>query len=608
MGSTNEKKELRIFTPIGMLGYGLSEDHLQKAIDDGVDAMIVDSGSTDSGPQKLALGKTTVPRESYERDLDLLLAGCHTHRVPLLIGSAGGDGANDHVDLFLDIIQNLISQKGYRSMKVVSIYSEIDKEIVYTSLERGDVLPCSKAVPPLKKSDVDESTRIVAQMGLEPFVKAMQEHPDFDIIVGGRAYDPSPYAAFCVFHGFDNLGIAYHMGKIMECGGLCATPKCQAAVAIVRQDSFDIVPGDPASYCTVTSVASHTMYEKTRPDILVGPGGTLFLEEATYEQLEDHRTVRVKGGKFVPADPYTVKLEGARVVGYRSAFFGGFRDPILISQVDQFLKMVEGFVRSRFQHDYELKFHQYGKNAVMGRLEPNLSEPKEMCICGEVLAPTQEQATKVCALARLACVHGPYPHQVATAGNLAMPFPPFDIPMGNVCEFCIYHILQNIDPVSHFPIRHQTIEGPGDFIPTPKKVSVGLAEAKTSFAAGNGEHTALKRQSFFKPDPPAGHRYLGELASVVRTKNAGPYELTMDVIFDNDGVFQKVKKSGILSLQVITKLYGISEDDVLACLFWDQAWAFKTTIKRPNVSGQFGDIDTHGSQQHIPLLYLPVPM
>jgi hypothetical protein len=53
-------------------------------------------------------------------------------------------------------------------MKVISIYSEIDKDNVFTSLERGDVLPCNKAVPPLKKSDIGESTRIVAQMGLEP--------------------------------------------------------------------------------------------------------------------------------------------------------------------------------------------------------------------------------------------------------------------------------------------------------------------------------------------------------------------------------------------------------------------------------------------------------
>jgi hypothetical protein len=80
------KDELRILTPIGMLGYGFSEDIFWSALDDGVDAVILDSGSTDSGPSKLALGSTTVSRKSYERDLSVLVAACHYYNVPLLIG------------------------------------------------------------------------------------------------------------------------------------------------------------------------------------------------------------------------------------------------------------------------------------------------------------------------------------------------------------------------------------------------------------------------------------------------------------------------------------------------------------------------------------------
>ncbi|KAL1968668.1 hypothetical protein VTN77DRAFT_1494 [Rasamsonia byssochlamydoides] len=601
--------EVKIFTPIGMLGYGLREDHLWTALDDGVDAIIADSGSTDSGPQKLALGHTTVPREAYERDLDLLLAACHLHRVPVLIGSAGGDGANEHVDLFVEIITDLIARKGYRSMKIVTIYAEIEKDLVRSSLEQGDVAPCSKAVPPLKPSDIDDATRIVAQMGLEPYVQAMREHPDFDIIVGGRAYDPAPYAAFCVYHGFTNLGIAYHMGKIMECGALCSTPKSSAALATVRKDSFDIVPLDPASRCTVTSVAAHTLYEKTRPDILIGPGGALHLEAATYEQLPDNRTVRVRGGRFDPAETYTVKLEGARVLGYRATFFGGFRDPILISQLDNFLRRVKEYVKSRVSYPFGLEFHQYGRNAVMGSLEPDADIlPKEVGICGEVWAPTQQQATHVSSIARLACVHGPYPHQLATAGNLAMPFPPFDIPMGEVCEFCIYHVLPVTDPVRLFPISQRTIEGAGRFS-QPKTLPINQnpnEEAKATAQAS--AITASSKRPFLKPDPPEGFSYLGDIAAVIRTKNAGPYELTMDVMFDEEEVFQTVKKSNVLSVDTITRLYRIPEEDVIACLFWDQARAFKATIKRPNVSGKFGDVDMHGSQQHVPLMYLQVPI
>jgi hypothetical protein len=603
MTISRNKDDLKIFTPIGMLDYGFNEDLLWKALEEGADAFIADSE-----PQKLTLGHTTVTREGYEHDLDLLLAACHVHRFPILVGSAGGDGANGHVGLFVEIMRDLILKKGYRAMNIVSIYSEVDKSLVKSKLDCGQVVPCSKAAPLLKSSDIDDTTRIVAQMGLEPYVKAMEKNPDFDIIVGGRTYDPSPYAAFCIYRGFPDLGIAYHMGKIMKCGALCAFPKSQSAMATLRKGSFDIVPLDPAARCRVTSFAAHTLYEKTQPDILVGPGGTLYLEHATHKVLEDNRTVRVRGDKFVAADPYTVKLEGARVLGYRTTFFGAIRDHISISQLDQVLSNIQAYVRSRFSHEFYLRFHQYGKTAVMGELEPNLNVPKEICLCGEVLAPTQTQATHVSNIARLACIHGPYPYQLATTGNFAMPFPPYDIPMGEVCEISVYHILEKVDPVKHFPIHHRLLPGTGTFVTELAKLAVDGKSGSLSSKAAEMMTRSLEKRPFLKLNPLEGYRYLGDIASVIRTKNAGPYELTMYAMFDNDDLFERVKKSGVLCLESISELYGVSQEEVLACLFWDQARCFKATIKRPFVSGQFGDIDMHGSQQHTPLMYIKVPI
>jgi hypothetical protein len=172
-----------------MLGYGFSEQVFWEAIEKGVDAVILDSGSTDSGPSKLALGCTTVPREGYERDLAVLVQACHSHRVPILIGSAGGDGENAHVDMFVEIISKLISHHGYQSLNVLSIYVEVPKVLVREKLDNGSINPCGRAVPQLLGKDIEDSTRIVAQMGHEPYLKAMLDHPDFDIIVGGRAYD-----------------------------------------------------------------------------------------------------------------------------------------------------------------------------------------------------------------------------------------------------------------------------------------------------------------------------------------------------------------------------------------------------------------------------------
>lgn len=121
------------------------------------------------------------------------------------------------------------------------------------------------------------------------------------------------------------------MGKILECGGLCATPKCAAVCATVYQNgTFDLTPGDPKSSCTPLSVSAHTLYEKSRPDLLYGPGGCLDLTKSRYEQLENGRTCRVTGGEFTfsrdAGSKYQVKLEAAHIVGYRSNYMGSIKD------------------------------------------------------------------------------------------------------------------------------------------------------------------------------------------------------------------------------------------------------------------------------------------
>ncbi|KAF2230079.1 hypothetical protein EV356DRAFT_492711 [Viridothelium virens] len=576
--------ELKIFTPIGMLGYGFSESIFWSTIADGIDAIIVDAGSTDGGPSKLALLHTSATSEAYKRDLGLLVKAAHLYRIPVLIGSAGGDGANAHVDITVDLIADIVSSHGYRSLNVVSIHAELDKEIVRDAFHADALRPCTAAVPPIAHSDIEDAPRIVAQMGHEPYVKAMKEHPDFDIIVGGRSYDPAPYAAFCIYRGFIDLGIAYHMGKIMECGALCAVPKTPEAMAIVRKESFDIVPLRPEARCTAFSVAAHTLYEKSRPDILPGPGGSLHLESATYEQLDDGRTVRVRGARFLAEleGKYTVKLEGARMCGYQSAFVGGFRDPILISQIDDFLDRVRAMIQEAIPHPYELEFHVYGRNGVMGSLEPETDTiSKELCIIGRAKASTQAEALHVSHVALTCCKHMSYPDQVATAGNLAFPLIPTNMPMGAVAEFCIYHLLEVEDPTAFFPNHLHIAQGTG---------------------------SGARYLEDVPCTPPSGYGYLGNMASVIRSKNAGPYELTFDVIFPDERMFALVKSTAILHAEAIARLYHIKPIDVLACVWWAPANAFKATIKRKIANGSFGEADTHGSAQHIPLLYLTVPI
>lgn len=125
-----------------MLGYAFSIDLLNSSISKhSPDAIIIDSGSTDSGPQKLALGHTTCPRDAYVNDFKPLLAACFHNKIPLIIGSCGGDGSDGHVDMFMDITREHSEEKGY-SFKILKLYSEVDKKRVLENLALGKIGPC----------------------------------------------------------------------------------------------------------------------------------------------------------------------------------------------------------------------------------------------------------------------------------------------------------------------------------------------------------------------------------------------------------------------------------------------------------------------------------
>lgn len=447
--------EIRILTPVGMLGYGIPEADFWRGIDAGADAVIIDAGSTDPGPYLLGLGKMIVTESALERDLRLILAGCQKNGIPLLIGSAGGPGIGKHVDETIAVIARIASTEGYR-LKVAAIYSDVEAALVHERLDAGQLGPCASA-PQATTHDIDTSEHIVAQMGAEPILKVLREHPDVNVVVAGRAYDPAPYAAFCLLHGIEDPGIFWHMGKIMECRANCAEPKGRVILATIRQDSFDLEPMNPAERCTPLSVAAHTLYEKTRPDLLSGPGGVLDLSGARYLPLTE-RSVRVNGSVFRPTPRYLVKLEGAAIVGQRTIFIGGIRDPILIGQIDSFLEALKQRLNAVYpalrSGEAQIHFHVYGKNGVMGECEPEKAVvPLEIGLLGEVTAPTQDLATAICSNARIGVLHMPYPGQVATAGNFALPLTPMENPIGPVCRFSLYHLMEVESPLELFPYR-----------------------------------------------------------------------------------------------------------------------------------------------------------
>lgn len=100
---------------------------------------------------------------------------------------------------------------------------------------------------------------------------------------------------------------------------------------------------------------------------------------------------------------------------------------------------------------------------------------------------------------------------------------------------------------------------------------------------------------------------LPDLAKVIRSKNAGPFELTFDILFSDPYDYQRVVRSGQLSAESFASLYGIALEDVLSVIEFEPALAIKITIKRIRSSGALGESDVYGAQQHAPLLQLDIP-
>jgi hypothetical protein len=99
---------------------------------------------------------------------------------------------------------------------------------------------------------------------------------------------------------------------------------------------------------------------------------------------------------------------------------------------------------------------------------------------------------------------------------------------------------------------------------------------------------------------------LVDVASVIRSKNAGPYQITLDIIFKERRIYERVRRSGVVNAEAISALYQITRADVLGIVGFEPACAIKITFRRPIVSGDVGDSDIYGAQHHAPLLDLVV--
>jgi hypothetical protein len=110
---------------------------------------------------------------------------------------------------------------------------------------------------------------------------------------------------------------------------------------------------------------------------LVESGGTLDTTQSKYTAVND-RAVRVVGSQFIPAEKYTVRIEGAALAGYRSVVVAGIRDPLVLRQLDHFLTTLRTVVERKIADHltlgpdaYTMQSRVYGRDGSMGELEPS---------------------------------------------------------------------------------------------------------------------------------------------------------------------------------------------------------------------------------------------
>ena len=449
------KGTVRVLTPTCTLGYGYQAEALKRGMSLNPDVIAVDAGSTDPGPHYLGSGDPLVSRFSIKRELTDLILMARTADIPVIVGSAGGAGTRKHVDDVVSIVREVVIEHQL-SLNLAWIYSDIPNTVVATAANNNEIKDFEAGFD-LTADVAMNSAAIVAQMGHEPIVQALEQGAD--VIIAGRACDDSVIAAFPIWKGADP-GLAIHMGKILECGAFSAEPHgTDVMLGCIDETGFTLEPGGMNRCASLSSVAAHTLYERENPFHQAGPGHELDLSQCTFKQISE-REVRVEGSRFIQSSDYWIKLEGVRHTGYRSISIAGVRCPTMISRIDHLLAEAKSQAITYFSSPtLRITYHVYGRNGVMGPLE-TINDPTshELGLVIEAIEENQDAAHAVAHFISGTLMHVSYPGQFNTAGNLAFPYSPSEIDAGSVYEFSVYHLMEIKSPSQYFPIHIEQVK------------------------------------------------------------------------------------------------------------------------------------------------------
>lgn len=446
-----EKRTMSVLVPTGHLGtVPFRLDSFYRGMQARPDIVVADAGSSDPGPVFLGADISLGTHERH--DLEHMLVASREQGIPMLVGSAGDSGANSRVDSFVSIIKELAQEHKIPKFKLGYFYSDVSQEYLRGKISDGEIIEGLGGFPPLTLEDIDGTDRIVGVAGIHPFIKLLDMGAD--IVIGGRCGDIVLTAAPAIRAGFPE-GLAYHMGKMLECASLCAEPFMgkETVIGTISHEDIKLTPFHPDQKCTVASAGAHSMYERESPFYEYTVGGMLDMTGCEFEQF-DERTCRISGAKWIPSKELRVKIEGARKVGERYIAIAAIRDPYLVQHVDEVVQWSRESIEENFgPAGYQLHYHVFGKNGVLKEMEPVKEiQSHELCIVVEGVAPTDQLAEKITDFATRMMFLVRIPGVKGTAGAAAF-IEKKPMRATQSYEWSINHTLPVDDPMELFPVH-----------------------------------------------------------------------------------------------------------------------------------------------------------
>src|SRR5262249_37885649 len=208
-------------------------------------------------------------------------------------GMAGG---NRNLEWMLDVAKEVFTEQKVANAKVAVISGEIKNDLIIDAF-RNRLRQRSGVGPGVTEDALREST-IVGQMGIHPLITALEAGARF--VLAGRSCDIALFASDMIRRGIDP-GLAFHVGHVLECGALACDPgspsDCLVAEIYDDQTAVFVAP-NAERRCTPYSIAAHSLYEESHPQLQFYPEGILVMEKTRFF-ARDVRTAGIRDSMFV---------------------------------------------------------------------------------------------------------------------------------------------------------------------------------------------------------------------------------------------------------------------------------------------------------------------